>query len=399
MREKVDMSIQVREFTLKTLMLFPIFTLLAFVPAATTIPSLIGMAGMIYVLIKTGIKKSMFFIVVFVSLLTVWNYSITPEKVINSNEIIYYIYLCIFTAFLVSNRAVISNYLVRDIGYIKMICRIWCIIVLVSMVLPSSYSKGVFVSFAVTTFRLSPSAIFIMSLSSVLIAEEGSQKNLIYTFVPFLSILLGSSRAYLIVGVLMLLLNLSMVVKRKGVFILSALFLLIAGLIIIINSSMGAKFISSISEHAYQDPLGVFTSGRSNFWVRDLNAFMEQPLSKRFFGCGFNFIRIVNGAVPGTDERGIWAHNDFIQILITYGVMGLLLYIVNMRIMFKKLLNSKIPFLINIAIFMIWFFNAMFNMYFTYTCSMISLPIAFMACENYRQKYSTWFGEREVTAE
>lgn len=393
------MSIQVREFTLKTLMLFPIFTLLAFVPAATTILSLIGMAGLLYVLIKTGIQKSMFFIVVFVSLLTVWNYSITPEKVINSNEIIYYIYLCIFTAFLVSNRAVISNYLVRDIGYIKMICKIWCIIVLVSMVLPSSYSKGVFVSFAVTTFRLSPSAIFIMSFSSVLIAEEGSQKNLIYTFVPFLSILLGSSRTYLIVGVLMFLLNLSMVVKKKGVFILTALFLSIAGLIIIINSSMGAKFISSISEHAYQDPLGVFTSGRSNFWVKDLNAFMEQPLSKRFFGCGFNFIRIVNGAIPGTDERGIWAHNDFIQILITYGVMGLLLYIVNMRIMFKNLLNSKMPFLINIAIFMIWFFNAMFNMYFTYTCSMISLPIAIMAYENYRQKYSTWFGEREVTAE
>lgn len=393
------MSIQVKKFTLKTLMMFPIFTLLAFVPAATIILSLVGMAGMFYVLIRTGIKKSMFFIVVFVSLLTVWNYSITPEKVINFNEIIYYIYLCIFTAFLVSNREVISNYLFQNIGYIKMICRIWCIIVLVSMTLPSSYSEGVFVSFAVTTFRLSPSAIFIMALSSVLIAAEGSQKNLIYTFVPFLSILLGSSRTYLIVGALMLFLNLSMVVKRKGVFILLALFLSIGGLIIIINSSMGAKFISSISEHAYQDPLGVFTSGRSNFWVIDLNAFMEQPLSKRFFGCGFNFVRIVNGAVPGTDERGIWAHNDFIQILITYGFTGLLLYIMNMRIMFKKLLSSKMPFLINMAIFMIWFFNAMFNMYFTYTCSMISLPIAFMAYENYRQKYSTWFVEREVTAE
>ena len=155
---------------------------------------------------------------------------------------------------------------------------------------------------------------------------------------------------------------------------------------------MGAKFISSISEHAYLDPLDVFTSGRSNFWVKDVNAFFEQPLSKRLFGCGFNFVRIVNGAVPGTDARGIWAHNDFIQIIITYGFTGLLLYIMNMRIMFKKIMSSRAPLLINVSIFMIWFFNAMFNMYFTYICSMIALPITFMACEKYRKKHPMWFG-------
>lgn len=393
------MKIHIRELTLKLLMLFPIFTLLAFVPLATTIISLLCLIGMTFTIIKSRIKKSNFLILVSVISLTFWNYSITAEKVINNNEIIYFAYLCIFTAFLVSDGKILQEYLFRDKKYIESICKLWCIIVMGSIILPSSYVDGEFVSFATNTFRLSTSAVFIMALSSILIVENKSPKNLIYTFIPILAILMGSSRTYLVVGALMLLLNLSMVVKRRSVFILSTVVLLILGLFVIINSSMGDKFVNSLTEHAYLDPMGAFTSGRSNFWVKDINAFKEQTLINQLLGCGFNFIRITNGAVPGTEETGIWAHNDFIQIIITYGVMGLVIYLINMRIMFKKLINSRMPCLINIAIFMIWFFNAMFNMYFTYTCAMIALPITLIACGNYKQKYATWFSEREVTTE
>lgn len=389
------MRIQIRELTLKILILFPIFTLLAFVSEATTILSLLGAVGMICILIQSGVKRTCFFILVSVTLLTIWNYSITAEKVINTNEIIYFEYLCVFTAFLVSNKHLLNDYLQHDKRYIKIICRIWCFIVVGSMFLSSSYQRGVFVSFAVTTFRLSPSAILIMALSSVLIASEGSSKNLIYTFIPLLAILMGSSRTYLVIGTLMLLINLSMIVKKKSTFVLLVVVLLLSGLAIVNNSAMGDKFTSSITEQAYRDSLGVFTSGRSNFWAKDIKAFKEQAPINRLLGCGYNFIRITNGAIPGTNAKGIWAHNDFIQIVITYGFTGLFLYLINMYIMFRELINSKTPLLVGLSVFLIWFFNAMFNMYFTYTCSMIALPITFMACDIYKKEHLKWFTKED----
>ena len=68
-----------------------------------------------------------------------------------------------------------------------------------------------------------------------------------------------------------------------------------------------------------------------------------------------------------------------------------------MRMIFTKFSRLRLPLTVNLAIFMIWFFNAMFNMYFTYACSMIALPVVIMACEVYKLNHKTWFvGKEEV---
>lgn len=391
------MRIQIKKFTLKILMLFPIFTLLAFIPSGTTILSAVGMVCMLYSILQSRAKLTHVICMVSVILLSIWGFSVTSEAVINPNEAIYFGYLSVFATFWVSNKRALMEYFYREKRYIKGICIIWCVLVVFSMLLPSSYDSGVFVSFAIDTFRLSPSAILIMALSGMLIATEKKQGDIVYSLIPLLAILLGSSRTYLVVGALLFCINLSMVIKRKDIFISMAVVLAIFGGIIVMNSSMGAKFLSSMMEHEYIDEAAVFTSGRSNFWTEDLEAFEKQSLKKQVLGCGLNFIRITNGAVPGTDIKGIWAHNDFIQIVITYGYVGLVLYLVSMRMIFTKFSRLRLPFTVNLAIFMIWFFNAMFNMYFTYACSMIALPVVIMACEVYRLNHKTWFvGKEEV---
>lgn len=389
------MIIQTRNFALKTFMLFPIFTLLAFVPAATTILSIVGLVCMLYTIVVSGITKREFWCLLIGVSLLVWSAANTSEKIINPNEAVYFVYLIVFTAFVIRCKEELLEYLYADIILIKRICAAWCALVVFSLFLPSSYSAGrVFTSFAVTTFRLSPSAIFIMALSGVLLAIEKKSRYIWYTFIPLLAILLGSSRTYLVVGALMLLLNLSMLIKRKDLYIVIVFLVAISGVIVVMNSSMGDKFISSVTKKQYQDELGVFTSGRSNFWAKDINAFNEQDFVHRMLGCGLNFIRITNGAIPGTTDRGIWAHNDFIQIMISYGYMGLFIYLINMRAIFSKLLTRKLPMLASFSVFMIWFFNAMFNMYYTYICSMIALPITLMACEIYRNSNDKWFEGR-----
>lgn len=384
-----------KNFTLKAFMLFPIFTLLSFIPLMTTLLSVIGLAGMLYTLFRYGVVRKGIILVTISCLLAGWNYIITQEAIININETIYFIYLIIFTVFLINKKKFIIDFMKKNTRYLKAICLIWCALVVFSVVFPSSYDNGIFVSFTESTFRLSPSAIFIMALSSVLLAIEKKKQYIQYSIVPWLAILFGASRTYLVLGVAMLILNLSMVYKNKKTYMLVVVITLLLGGLITVNTSMGDKFIDSITEQEYQDKLGVFSSGRSNFWIKDLDAFNEQDLNNRMFGCGLNFIRIVNGAKPGTKEDGIWAHNDFIQIVITYGYVGLLVYLINMKLMFSKILTPKTPKLVEFLLVLIWFFNAMFNMYYTYICSMIALPIVMLACEIYKQENAKWFGERE----
>ena len=394
------MKIKISNITLKLMMLFPIFTLLAFIPAMTTIISVLSTIGMIITLFQTGVKKSGFFVLVSVILLTLLNIVNTSEQIINPNEAIYFFYLCIFTVFLISNGPAIREYLVNDRQYILNICRIWCALVVVSMVFRSSYVDGAFVSFSTNTFRLSPSAIFIMALSSILISKKQLFRYFIYTVIPLLTILLGASRTYLLVGAIMLIINLSMLIKYKSVFWFSVIVLSILGVIIVLNSSMGDKFISATTENEYLDPLAVFTSGRSNFWKTDLIAFNKQPVFNKLFGCGFNFIRITNGAILGTAETGIWAHNDFIQIVITFGFVGLALYLIIIRMLFKYLNKNKVPYTIGFLLLLSWFFNATFNMYYVYTCAMIALPLTILACDMYKDENKYWFKkEQDIQSE
>lgn len=389
------MHMNVRNFTLKIFMFFPIFTLLSFIPLMTTLLSVIGLAGMLYTLFRYGVVRKGILLVTTTCLLVVWSYINTLEPIININETIYFIYLIIFTVFLVNIKNHVIDFMKRNTKYLKNICFIWCALVVFSVIFPFSYDMGVFVSFAESTFRLSPSAIFIMALSSVLIATEKKKQYICYSIIPWLAILFGASRTYLVLGIAMLMLNLSMIYKNKKTYLLIVVIMLLIGGLIVVNTSMGDKFTSSITEQEYLDELGVFSSGRSNFWVKDLDAFNKQNFKNRMFGCGFNFIRIVNGAIPGTDKDGIWAHNDFIQIVITHGYVGLLVYLINMRTMFSRILTKRIPILIAFLLVLIWFFNAMFNMYYTYICSMIALPIVMFSCEIYKQENDKWFGEKE----
>jgi len=111
----------------------------------------------------------------------------------------------------------------------------------------------------------------------------------------------------------------------------------------------------------------------------DILEFLNLPWQKILLGNGYNFVYDVNYLNFGAK---IWAHNDIINVMMNYGIVGLLLYfyaflqIMKGRRRYSRCDLQKASFILFVGI---WFVNAMFNMNYTYFCSVLSLPIIWSA--------------------
>lgn len=86
-----------------------------------------------------------------------------------------------------------------------------------------------------------------------------------------------------------------------------------------INEKFDGYLISRIE--AVQNDKG---SGRMDIYENTFRIYKEQSLTKQLFGIGFDGVRLKGWNAP--PERYYSAHNDFLEILVDFGLMGLLLY-------------------------------------------------------------------------
>lgn len=125
------------------------------------------------------------------------------------------------------------------------------------------------------------------------------------------------------------------------------------------------------TKDSYGDFWYVLTSGRSVFWVKMLTAFSNQNLFHKLLGNGHNFTILTGGH---------WAHNDYIEILCTYGVVGLICYLKAVFNVFNRILHkANVTVIAWVISIFIWAFNAFFNMFYTYLCAELALPFMLLA--------------------
>ncbi len=316
---------------------------------------------------------------------TLLAYFVTDGPLLSRNEIAYFLIFGLYVLYFVNNMDKLPQFVRKYKKYLIAICVIWHLVVLVSFPLTDSWAggavgQGSFESFAKDTFRLSPSATLIMGISLLLIVYFRRQ-YVMYSFLPMLTILLGASRTYLVVGVCLMAVVLYFGIRNKLAYTSVLVILGCLATIIVLNSAMGQKILTSLDDDAYLDPLAQFTSSRSNFWEKDMEAFSDVSFLRKVFGCGYNFIREQTASYLNPD--GLWAHNDYIQALLTFGYVGLFTYLGFAFMLFKNILKKRVPLLLKIAILFIWFFNAMFNMVYTYMCAVISLYLVVAALDYY----------------
>ena len=83
-------------------------------------------------------------------------------------------------------------------------------------------------------------------------------------------------------------------------------------------------------------------SGRSQIWERGLSQFFQGNLFNIIFGYGYGGLTVITGLsyIPATTTM----HNQFLQQLTCYGIVGLILYLLLLYRVFEEFRNNKRPY-------------------------------------------------------
>lgn len=265
---------------------------------------------------------------------------------------------------------------------------IWEIIVIVSAFFPSSYEHtwgegSYFISFSNTSFELAPAASLVFAFVIFCYACDGNaRKAVLLSAVPVVCSFASGSRTYLVVIALEVLILAMMIIKSKSALIAFIVIALIAGIGLLSMTNIWTKFANAFQYSNDSSSFwSVFTSGRDAFWRADMDAFGKGGMVNQLFGYGFSYVYEVNESVFG---NRIYAHNDFINILLTFGWAGLIPYFFAFGkcvLMLGRQMERGFLF----SILAIWLFNAVFNMTYVYMNATFGLGLLMISAVKYCQ--------------
>lgn len=299
----------------------------------------------------------------------------------NKNLAIYFPFYLVYTYFMCDNSSSVMAWFDKRKKYVSAIVVIWTALVGVSVILPSSYyvkegGAQYFGSFVRSIFRLGPSAVFIQVLAILMQIKHQNKKAIWFHLLPMYSYFMGSSRSYLVVGVCLLLVAWYFHCTSKQKFYLSLIPMAVVGMILVGATAMGEKIMHTLDEDQYGDFWFRVTSSRSEIWEYTLYIWQTRSRwSSKLLGADLNFGYIVVGH---------WAHNDFIEILGSFGLVGIAQYLISILVLFKPQKRKKrMPFIIGLLLLIAWLFNAFFNMHYVYFCAMLSYPLLVLGIKQF----------------
>lgn len=325
------------------------------------------------------ISKVSVLVMLLAAILTVASFAMTTWPFSNAAVIPYFL-LCLVSLLLFSeDYALCIDTLQKYKRFFSAIMYVWALLILVSMPLSSSWQlsdtgQRYFVSWTESSFQLMPTALLMTSLAGCMNSIRREKINYIVYLISFIVAFTSGSRTYFF---LILILIYILVVRRiESRFVRTTLTLIYLGICLFAfaGSGVAAKFEYVVGEQGVQNSGGLLnsiTSGRSDMWGYEISAFEGMSFLNQLFGNGFDTIYNINKMGTGLY---LWAHNDFLNILITHGVFGLILYLYTCAYSIKTLSNRAKLTTSSIAIVvLIWLFNAFFNMFYTYMCAFLSI--------------------------
>lgn len=384
------MKINLINLNFKIIMLFPLTTLFQtiFPPLNKIFFGLLLITFIPIYFNKINVKRVI--IAFFTLLVMIYDLFITKGDLYNFNELFYFPFCILFFTYISENYEKLKQFLLNEKKYVFSIIFLWTFLVCISVFFDSSWinewgEARYFGSFCMSVWRLAPTAMFIGTLILVYMIYYKNKRAIYLLVVPLFCFFMSGSRTYMVVGILLFLIAWYFYVNSRTNFLLSIIPVGIILFVAILNSSMIDKFISvSYSNDSYFDPLGTITNGRSIFWQADLVAFEQSSILNKFLGNGFNLIYDVNYEAFG---GLVWAHNDFIQCLVSHGILGLALYLYSIVILIRNITKGKKYLFPLILAIIIWLFNAFFNMFYTYFCSMLSYSILLLIVRDGKRNF------------
>lgn len=254
---------------------------------------------------------------------------------------------------------------------IKIYIYISIIILAISFLLPFNYKtdngQPIFIGFALSHHILSGTLCFYMALMLVYLNDKKLKLiHLVCYGVLILAIFMSGARTYLGATVFFMLALYFVKLKRYSLRYLIVPTSFIFIVYSFLNSSSYLRFISTMqNKYISSNILEAITSGRIIWWKIDIDQYTKFSLYEQLFGAGHSIVYDINEKFY---NLRIWAHNDFIQLLLATGIIGLIFYIfIVIRFFYKVRKNGafegvKFPTFILLGSFII---NVMFNGYYT----------------------------------
>lgn len=216
------------------------------------------------------------------------------------------------------------------------------IILLIGLFLPQCYSTNmgetVYKGFTYSGHTFASCISLTLSIYIFYLVDEKKYFiKILWVILPLYCIFLSGARTFLISVFLILCILYERKIKYvKNSKLIIAIFFIVM-IIMFMSSSLYDKFFETANnKYISENKLEAITSGRLIWWRYDLQAFQELNWFQKIFGAGHELVYDVNKEMYGLY---IWAHNDFIQVLVSLGLFGFLGYcmlIINIYIKLRK---------------------------------------------------------------
>lgn len=311
--------------------------------------------------ISLGISILLFSIVIY-------DYIITGENIINFNDIIYLPFWFLFLSYLSLRIGKYNFWLKKNINFILGVTIFSNFLIIVFWLLDRNY-------FYNGRHRMASGLFLLIIELYYYIVQTKKRKPLLWTILPIFGILSSTSRTYVVMTALFSIIAYYKECRKKSTFYFSIIPLCAIGFILIMNSDIGKYF--AVKQVAYFDFWGSVTSGRTIFWEKDIEAYLAAKRINQWLGSGFNFVYYVNKMAI---DAYIYAHNDFINILMANGLIGLFIYAFSfLSFINETIKREKFGFNIMTIIIIIFIFNAVFNGQYNYPAAVFSILFLFEA--------------------
>lgn len=220
-----------------------------------------------------------------------------------------------------------------------------------------------------------------MILVCLIILFEKDRIFFIFAIIPLYAIFESGARISLVLGLmlLMILIDLTFTKKVKSVFlkVLFVLFIMFVFMYLFRDKIMQSDLWNKIT---LRDSSGNSSAGRFYIWSDIIDKYINNGnLIQMFFGQGDDKSYYYNSINPLV-KSSVWAHNDFIQILIGKGAIGLSIYIYWLYYIMKVLVVKSFN-IYTILIIMFVIIACMLNGFYTYKD--LSLYIPFIVTLSY----------------
>lgn len=365
--------------------IFPITTILQGLAGFESVNLIVTSLLLVLIILRINRLKQLS---TFFFLLTIANYAIaylsTNGAPYRFNDLFYFPFWCLFLYYASIHRDQLLKLFSESKKFNNVILLVWNAIVFLSFFSPISYTHHwgdgtYFKSFSNGEHRFASTAILIIVLTIYMLLKYKKKKYLFYLVIPTISILMSGARTYLIVLAGALFLFFYERIDNKFVLYFWVILFGIASYFLMVLTPMGEKMQFVSTNVNSTDLLCALTSNRSSFWTLQLTSFFKLGWFSQLFGAGFNFVY---------DVSNLWAHNDFINILLNFGFLGVVEYLYFYCFLYKKYRELyKMSKLETFVFVLMWFFNAMLNMVYTYICATLMIPfLYFLIMEGHNAK-------------